>query len=516
MFQRKPLSGKWNGLTIVMSNPSRFDMSAKSLLSGNAGIWFQQKAMNGVLLPYSHVCCAEDLESIPEGTKVALLLGDGALQKFGKQPQLIDDTTSLNQQRGSPFRSDSGTIYIASYLPQDTHDVKSSYEQNLNPYLRATSINNSEQSDSDETEKEGDDSDTKTTKGKTRRGNYRFWLEKDCQKAIGLLSGRRGIDSIDVSKFRIYADSDEIIYQLLNNKGCFVEFDIETNSLLRMTCFSFSFNFGPTYCVPLIRFDYSPAYTDIPRILWALAIAIQNNIVVGHNISSFDLFVLAYKYGIGCGKNNYDTMLAHKRIWPDVEKSLGHCISLYTTLPYHKSEGVFEPHNSSEEQQLWEYNAKDVETLKMVKAGIDKEAERIKATESIRQVNASIRVYLTMSLQGIKFSPTKREEMIVENDRRMNAILKIIKWLVGYDMLPSSNKQCTEYFHEACGMTVISRSVKTHKPSLQEESLLKLYVKESHPLIPLCIYFRQLQKETSTLSFTPWIDNNPITNELQT
>ncbi len=63
--------------------------------------------------------------------------------------------------------------------------------------------------------------------------------------------------------------------------------------------------------------------------LRALAVALRDNTVVIHN-ALFDLFVLAYRYGIPAPPNVYDTMLAHHRLFPEVEKSLGHCISLYT------------------------------------------------------------------------------------------------------------------------------------------------------------------------------------------
>lgn len=496
----------YNGLCIIFSYPSRFDMQAGKLLQGFAGIFMAKTACAGVLLNSCYIDILENIlpnSSLPANTKVVLLLGYKACDSFLKDRlNLIDKDISLNAQRGSPVVKDN-IIYIASYLPQDAMDMKASYEVDHNPYLNKAA----QDDDSDDSDSSGEE--IKTTKGKTQRGNYRFWLEKDCQKAIGLLSGRLAIQHLE-EDIRIYPSSSEVIELLLHHKNSLMYFDIETESRRYMTCFGFSFDDGPTYVVPCLRYDYSPAYTDLPRILACLSIALFYNTVVGHNISGFDLFVMVHDYKLLVGPNNYDTMLAHHRLFPEVEKSLGHCISLYTTLPYHKNEGVFEPNNEIEEQALWYYNGKDVLTLKYVKKAIDKEAEKIYACESIKQINACIIPYLTMTLQGIKFSQEKRSEILSLNDRKLNAMMKIIKFLVGYEVLPSSPKQCEQYFHDAIGLPVVARSRKTQKPSLKEQALLKLYIKIEHPMIPICIYFRQLMKESGTLGFLEWKKNEII------
>lgn len=504
-FRQTP-RGKYNGLAIIFSYPSRFDMQSGKLLTGFAGIFFQNTACNGVLLGNSFIDIVDNFLSpnmaLPEGTKVVLLLGTRAMNVFLKERNmLIDFDIRLDQQRGSPV-VDGNITYICSYLPQDAMDFKAAYEKDHNTYL--SKQDSKETAGITEGEEDNSEEDSKSTKGATSRQNYRFWLEKDCQKSIAILSGRLST-RVEQPPFVIYPAAEAVLSALRSRKNEHVYFDIETDANRKITCFGFSFDsMEEIYVVPLLRYNYYPAYSEIPEILIALAIALRDNTCVGHNISGFDLFVLAHDYHIPPGKRNYDTMLAHHRCFPEIEKSLGHCISLYTTLPYHKNEGAFNPHSETEELQLWQYNAKDVWTLKLVKAGIDKEAQRIFAVESIKQVNRQIIPYLTMSLMGIRYDPDLVTTMVAENDKKLNALLRILEYLIGFSFLPTSNKQCVNYFHSLMDLPAIKRSKKTDKPSLDEASLYKLAVKSDHPIIPITIFFRQTVKETGTLKFIPW------------
>lgn len=501
-------------MTIVFSNPSRFDLEQGKWLSGYAGIFIANSACKGISLSNTELRLAELQQPLRYGTKVVLLLGQRSLDEYCKtRSQLIDNDIRLDQQRGSPIESPtSGIIYIASYLPQDAMDMKAAYEKDNNEYINQGL---SKEEDDDVETKEISETGAKGTKGLTSRSNYKFFLERDCKKAIGFLLGTRKLDKIDTSNFQIYPPAETIIYELTNNKGQDLYFDIETMDwLCNMSCFGFSFGNNNVYVCPFYRYDYSPAYTELPQILYSLGMAISNNNVIGHNIAGFDLFVLAYFYKLSIGKSNYDTMLAMHRLFPEVEKSLGHGISLYTNLPYHKNEGIFNPKNLEQERQLWEYNGKDVASLKYLKQGIDEEAKKKFACGSIEQVNKSIRPYLIISLTGIHYDQKELEDTVIENDKRCNAILKIISYLIGYVVLPTSNKQCVDYFHTCLGMKIVKRSPKTNKPSLAEGCLLTLYIKQEHPIIPLFIYFRQLVKETGSLGFIPWKRAESVTQPI--
>jgi hypothetical protein len=117
-----------------------------------------------------------------------------------------------------------------------------------------------------------------------------------------------------------------ILDLLSNTKGKFMYFDIETDwEEQNLLCFAFSFDGLEIYSIPVLDYEYKWAYINLPQVMRALAIAIKDNTVVAHNGAAFDFFVLAHKYRIPINKT-YDTMLAMHRCFPDVERSLGHCL----------------------------------------------------------------------------------------------------------------------------------------------------------------------------------------------
>ncbi len=495
-----------------MSQPSRFD--TKELLSANAGIWFCDKVLRGVVGGVNRFQC--DIQTVAShnergraylsGTKVVLLLGEKAQREVG----LVD--TSLGEQRGSPITAHpSGIPHISSYPPQDCFDMVD-HESRLNPALNGDTYTTGDSEPSDD--------DEKSRHGSTARSNFRFWLTRDVAKTIRIL--RHGLTLPPEPTYNIYPSSSEIIAALTSHRNEIFFLDIETDSDLNITCFGFSFGTeSVVYVAPLLRYTYAPAYDNTGRILRALCYAMHHNTTVAHNGAGFDWFVLAYKYGIPLGNRVYDTMLAHHRCYPEVEKSLGHAISNFTDLPYHKNEGIFEPQSTTQEQALWSYNGKDVFAMREVKAGIDAYAATVPGMEaSIRQVNASVRGYLTAMVQGIAYDQSVIDETLAGNDRVLNGILRLLEGAVGKERLaeirgsgesamPGSSKQCVRYFHDLCGYPIVKRSVKTGEPSLDEKNFLKLVMKLAdkgivNPVVALVLAYREVAKESSMLKFEPW------------
>lgn len=478
----------YNGLTIVLSNPSRFD--TKALLSGWAGDFLWQK-LQGVNRLATFVTDIQDYQPLPN-TRIIFALGSKAMQAFFP----FDNT--LNQQRGYIYENQ-GILHLCSYAPQDAMDMQD-YEARLNPKAKGEG--------EDDLPKEESESEVKSTKGRTGRSNFRFWLEQDCKRAAKLLrSGEVYFQRPQPAEFSINPPVSITIKWLLSCKGGRLYLDIETEpKSFNWWCISLmsSHEIGKIYTLPILRYNYTWAYSkeDLAKLFAALAIAFQSNTVVVHNIF-FDLFVLAWRYRIAFGRSNFDTMLAHARLYPGTEKSLGHCMSTYTYEPYHKSEGVFSPKNEEQEIQLWRYNAKDVWGLYLVEQGILQNAS-VEARQSIEQVSASIYPYLLMSLMGIRYLPSRVHKILRENDARMEQMLRMIRLLVGYNLLPSSPKQLVKYFHTELGFPTVGVSKITGKPSLSKDNLYKLHIKQNHPVIPLCLEFRELMKESGSLKFEPW------------
>lgn len=489
---RIPPRFTYNGLTIIVSNPSRFDR--KMLLSANGGAFFNDECLSPATNRY---CCDIRLldckdKLMPE-TKAILVLGQKALSRYTGSP------FSLSEQRGYPLFVNNIPC-IASYLPQDACDIKP-YEKKYNPTAEGFE-GEEEEEVVEKFQFLGDKS-----RSRTSRTNWRFWLKQDTQKVLKILDF--GIPKPSFKpEYKLYPNSEEVIEVLVNNKGKHLYIDIETDiEFLNMKCFAFCFDHGPVYVVPTLDWHYKPAYDNLPFILRALAIAFRDNTVVAHNGSDFDFLIFAHKYRIPIGRSVYDTLVAQARIFPEVEKSLGHCVSLWTYEPYHKAEVSHSSYyTQSDAEKLWLYCGKDVYTMVLVHEAQLKYARTMPGMlGSIRQAMESIRPYLIMTLLGIHFDDEERLHLIKYNDRLMMQYLRIIEIMTGKDVgALISNKRCCRYFHDLLGYPAVARSKKTGKPSFNEYSLLKLKLKHANPVIDVLIRYRRTQKETSTLQFEIW------------
>jgi len=474
------------GLTIVMDNPSRFDVTRERLATGSAG-----DALNEGLSTFTTRarCDVRTLDSMKEGlyegTKCILFLGKRCIDFVGLDYH-------LNECRGSVFRY-RNIPCIFSYLPQDAVDpIDHEGKANKLAYVY----------DEDAEDKSSND---KSSHGKTSRQNWMFWFKADVTKAARIAhNDTRGLVNY---KTDIFPNSKNVIEILTETKNEDLYLDIETDINCNITCLGFALGGSPTYVIPFLRYDYRLGYSPkgFARIYRALAICMSRNTIVAHN-SMFDLLILGYKYRLPFGNAVYDTMLAHHRCFPEVEKSLGHCVAFWLDETYHKNDGVFMPHNAKQEEQLWIYNAKDVATTRAVKNRIDHYAMTVSGLpESIAQANSMVRPYLINSLQGIRYSQDELNRIRKKNARVMTQQLRILRALAGKDINPNSNKDVPGYFYNDLGYTVLARSEKTGAPSCGAGELYKMKLK--HPdnaAIDTIMAFRKIKKENGMLKFNPW------------
>ncbi len=507
------------GLTIVVSQASRFDV--KGLLGGNSGTWFAGECLRPEM--NQRQCHILDVESwnyvgcrYLKDTHCVLCLGARA------QAEVMGVTTTLGEQRGSPLWRN-GIAHLSSFLYQDAFDLQD-YETRLNPLLNGELLDDATK-DSDDSEKDTNAASEKSRHGRTSRNNFRFWLLRDTKKAVRIAKEGGKLRLPDEPTYNIYASSQEIINILTSYKDTELHLDIETDSELNITCFGFTFGNQLTsiYVVPCIRYNYALAYDNLGSIFRALCRAMSANTTVAYNGSGFDFLVFPFKYRLPFGHCLADPMVMHHRCFPEVEKSLGHSISNFTDLPYHKDEGVFEPQNESQERSLWEYNGKDVFSMREVYYAILEYAKGVPGLEaSIAQANASIRPYVIAMLQGMRYRKDIIEDTLRENDRRMNHLLRILEAAVGKDILkevrgagksamPSSSTQCVKYFHNICGYPVVgygkaSKKDGRRKPSLNEKNFYKLAIKigDINPVVDVVLAYRSLAKESSMLKFREW------------
>lgn len=491
------------GLTVVLSNPSRFDKV--ELLSANGGWFFGEMCLRPTINRYQcEIRTADDKSALLKDTKVVLLLGTKAMTEW-LGPLAKDN--KLGELRGSVFMIDN-IPHIASYFPQDCVDT-------LNFEKQHNDLHTEDDGDDDEDDESGDD---KRRHGYTNRKNFGFWLLKDCEKVKYLLSNP--VPTEPKPEYIIYPELATVLNKLLNTKNEYFYFDIETDVELNILCFSFAFNANSIYVVPCLLPDYSHAYSGLWQIYRALAICIRDNIIVAHNGSNFDFYVLANKYHIAIHRC-YDTLIAQHRCFPEQEKSLGHCVSLWTWQPFHKDMGDVSYTSLENANQMWQYCGLDVYTMVLIRENIDKYASRMPGLkESIDAANKAIKPYLTATMLGIRYDDSKLKETVAENDKLMMHHLSWIDYLVGKDnlkeirgkgksALPTSNLQCCRYFHEYLGYGVVGKGNErldgTRGPSLGKKNLFKLKLKVTdNPVIDIILSYRELSKESSMLQFTPW------------
>ncbi len=504
MLRNKPRLA-YSGLTVILSNQSRFD--TVRLLTASGGNFFDQFCLFpdfGIM--NCDIRVMEDDSEIIPGTRCIMLLGESAMQKYAPKTRL----NTVHEMRGSIF------LYrdipcVISYLPQDCTDAKN-YEKEFNEKAEGWS--------DEETSEDDEDSGDVKAFSKTSRKNYGFWLYQDTQKAKRII--RNGMPAKKSPNIKLIPDANEIIEVLQNTKNQYMDFDIETDyEDQNMLCFAFCVG-DAIYSVPTLDYNYKWAYENLPKIIVALSVAINNNIVVAHNGHAFDFFVLAKKYGIPCGRV-YDTMMAFHRCFPGVEKSLGHAISLCTYLNFHKDMDSKAYRTRDDMMKKLEYCGRDVYGMKLVREWIQAYAKTIPGLEaSIEVAVKSIRPYLIMTLQGIRYDPIAVSARIHENDLLMEQYIRVCKILIGPGGLsevqravkgkpgafPGSRTQCAKYFHDILGYPVIFKSEKTGEPSLGKKTMFKLQMKHDNPVIALVNAYRGVQKETGALSFNPWRDDN--------
>lgn len=491
-MRQKPIL-KYCGLTVILSGPSRFDQRTGKLLSANGGNFFN----NECLSPETNVmqCDVRTFDCTDAylpGTVCVLVLGEVAAQKI----LAVDNL--LGQIRGTPYMV-AGLPHIASFSPQDAVDPTDFESQSRGFEVHDLSK---------------DAVDEKTHHGRTARKNFGFWLMHDTKRALSII--KNGIPTQEPAKYVIAPKQEEIMQFLGDTKDTDLYFDIETDADLHITCFAISTLDSPVFTIPLLDWNYKCYYSKTESLLRGLSGAVVRNTLVAHNGAAFDFLVLPFKYGIPLGRRLYDTMIAHHRCYPLVEKSLGHCTSLWTYELFHKDESDFSYNSPQSCMRLWSYCGKDVHTMRLIKSAISDFARRIPGLESsISQAMDSIRPYITMMLQGIHYRQDLVEKIVHENDRLMTHYIKWVPWLVGADRMSfikgsgkssmlGSSAQCARYFHDVCGYPVINRSEKTNEPSLGKREMFKLRLKHENPLIDLCIAYRELQKESGSLKFRPW------------
>jgi hypothetical protein len=449
----------------IISSPEKFPLG-----EGKAWESFSTLCLLPNIQPIYHNYETTDIFSFPRQEKV-VILGQKALSKYCPD-------YSLDKYRGTllPFGN---TDAVCSFHPQEAYDLTASEED--------------DEGDGDSNDKDG---------ATTRPSNYFFWIRADVRKYLRReFKPRPDFNPVYGPE---YCQLIAFLRRYIDGKPHTIYLDIECpRHNHTLNCLGLAIDDSRIVVIPFYTYANQRYYASqgYGVILGLLSILLSKNRVIIHN-SLFDLFLLARYYRMCCGWDIYDTMLAHHRCFPESEKSLGHVISYWTWLPFHKDLSIENPHTSEQQSQLWRYNALDVYAMREVyKAQLEYLTKYDDIQSSVEQANAECYVYLLSQLQGTPVDEMKLLKLKSYKHRRVLQLSRICRLLSGVKGFnPASPKQCIKYFHDKLFYDVVGRT-KTGQPQMNNKCLYKLRLKYHNPLLDAIIAYRVDAKALSMMNF---------------
>ena len=334
-----------------------------------------------------------------------------------------------------------------------------------------------------------------------RPANQLFWVQADICK---LLHPLRVVPS---PKIHTMPNLDRVMGYLDASNNQLLTIDIETRREDRtLSCIGFKLPDTPAIVVPIYDYRGELAYdkTRLLQFFRSLILAMHRNVLVLHN-AMFDLLVLASKYRCSFGHRIFDTMLMTHRVFPEIEKSLGHSIRLWLNHPWHKDENIETPKNRQQQAQHWNYNGLDVLRTEELYYALQEVGQCYPLLgSSMCSSCASIYPYALATLRGMAIDLPELTKQRMEADRRTQALTRVCRILSGdKEFNPASSVQCAKYFYDELYYKV-SRWTPERKPSADSKALYELATKYPNPLLRAIIAARISAKEVSNLNFTGW------------
>jgi hypothetical protein len=388
----------------------------------------------------------------------------------------VNASANIFTTRGS-FTPAYGKVGTSTFDLQDAYDFKSHGHDNVH--------------------EEGKSTDTSAKdRAVTSKSNWLFWIKMDTLKLL-----QRPV-KIETPQFVLAPPLEVYIPRLEAITDRTITIDIEVNMEAgKIDCIGITVDDSPVVVFPIYSYTHELYYKRATtlRFLAALSRAMLRNIVVAHN-SMFDLVYLMSELRLNIGHRIYDTMIAQQRCFAEVEKSLGHAISLWTWQPWHKGEGGG-AHSQAGQLRYWEYNAKDVWCTRMVhRDQVEWASARPAFVQSIAQANDSIYPYIIMTTTGCRISRQRLAVFKSQLTARVKQLERVLRCLTGVKALnPNSVDQLRKFFYGALYYKPPSYT-DTGKPALGEKQIYQLALKYPNPVLQILLQYRELSKELSMAS----------------
>lgn len=204
-----------------------------------------------------------------------------------------------------------------------------------------------------------------------------------------------------------------------------------------------------------------------------------------HN-AFYELFVLAWRHR--CVVNNLadDTMMKHWEVFPEFERSLAVCCSIYTDQPYYKSGRL-----SENADVKLRYNLTDSQVTHEVNGETEKKLCSVQLSRDHYRFNVNlIPAYNYIMLRGCRFDVEKGKELARQVSSEIISLNAEISSSLGRDFNVKSIVDKRWLLYDHLGY----KPLKRYGDSTAEDVLLHFWTKEQHPTVRLVI--RCIRKRT--------------------
>lgn len=301
----------------------------------------------------------------------------------------------------------------------------------------------------------------------------------------------------------------EMLIQKLNQLASFT-FDTETTGLdaleAELVGISFSWEKGKGYYIPFPD-DFEAAKNIIQE--FKSALENENIVKIGQNLK-YDIKVL-HKYGVAVKGQNFDTMIAHYLINPDMRHNmevLSETYLRYQPISIEKLIGKKGKNQKNfrevDQLQQTEYAVEDADVTQQLKELFEPELQKTNTYNLFRNLEMPLmQVLAEMELEGINLDIPFLNELSIRHDAKIRELEQQIYQDAGVEFNLNSPKQLGEVLFEKLQLDPKAKKTKTGQYATGEEVLSKL--KDQHPIISDILEYRQLQKLKST-----YIDALPV------
>jgi len=310
-----------------------------------------------------------------------------------------------------------------------------------------------------------------------------------------------------------------LLKNILNQKE--VTFDTETTSLdaleAELVGISFSWEKGKGYYIP-----FPTDFEETKKIIQEFSPFFENETIskIGQNLK-YDIKVLA-KYDIILKGNNFDTMIAHYLINPDMRHNMDVLSETYLQYQPISIESLIGKKGKNQKNfrdvplaEQTEYGVEDSDITHQLKNLFEPELISANTYKLFTDLEMPLmQVLADMEIEGVNLDIPFLKELSVKHEAKLRELETKIHQDAGEEFNLNSPKQLGDILFDKLQLDPKAKKTKTGQYATGEEILSKL--RDKHVIINDILEYRQLQKLKSTyIDALPSLVNKK-TNRLHT